>query len=175
MGSRRLIAVADTGPLIHLAEIESLLLLSIFDELHVPEAVRDEAKKPATVQEFLKSCQIHSLSVSRVTSFIHDQRLQSLQKGECESLCLCEELSIDLILTDDLAVRKIAQKLGLTPIGSLGVIVKAQKLGRISLAEAENLLIRLQDVSSLYVTRAIVEMAIERLQETERANGTSGS
>ncbi len=36
-------AVADAGPLIHLREIGCLALLTIFDELHVPESVWAEA------------------------------------------------------------------------------------------------------------------------------------
>jgi hypothetical protein len=35
VGSGQLAAVVDTGPLIHLAEIDCLPLLSIFEELHV--------------------------------------------------------------------------------------------------------------------------------------------
>lgn len=36
------VAVADTGPLIHLAEIDSLELLSLVERLFVPEAVYEE-------------------------------------------------------------------------------------------------------------------------------------
>ena len=37
-----LVAVSDTGPLIHLAEIDSLELLTTFDTLLVPETVYKE-------------------------------------------------------------------------------------------------------------------------------------
>lgn len=36
------VAVSDTGPLIHLREIRSLELLDAFDRLYVPETVYDE-------------------------------------------------------------------------------------------------------------------------------------
>lgn len=39
MGLGKLIAVIDAGPLIHLAEIDGLNLLTIFETLHLPEAV----------------------------------------------------------------------------------------------------------------------------------------
>jgi predicted nucleic acid-binding protein len=68
-------------------------------------------------------------------------------------------------LTDDLAVREAAKRLGLAPVGSLGVVIRAHRLGRISLADAERHIADLYDVSSLFVTRAIVELAIEHLRE----------
>lgn len=37
-----IVAVADAGPIIHLAEIDAISLLEIVDELFVPETVRDE-------------------------------------------------------------------------------------------------------------------------------------
>jgi predicted nucleic acid-binding protein len=37
-----LAAVADTGPLIHLAEVDALSLLSTIDDLSVPKTVHDE-------------------------------------------------------------------------------------------------------------------------------------
>jgi predicted nucleic acid-binding protein len=70
-----------------------------------------------------------------------------------------------VLLTDDLAVRRAAKALSLTPVGSLGVIAKAYRIGRISLAAAERHLRELYTVSSLFVTQTIVDLAIERLRD----------
>ena len=99
MGSQRLTAIADSGPIIHLAEISCLSILSIFEELHVPDAVWAETVK----------------------------------------------------------------RLKLLPVGSLGIIAKAYKLGKISMSDAQSHIIALYEESSLFVTREIVEMAIEQL------------
>ena len=37
-----IVAVADTGPLIHLDEIDALHLLSVVDELLIPQTVHEE-------------------------------------------------------------------------------------------------------------------------------------
>lgn len=61
MGPGRLAAVADTGPLIHLAEVGCLPLLSIFEVLHIPEGVWREADRPATIREELQFAKRHTL------------------------------------------------------------------------------------------------------------------
>jgi predicted nucleic acid-binding protein len=77
---------------------------------------------------------------------------------------LCSQLSIEVLLTDDLVVRRAAKDLGLIPVGSLGIIARAYWMGQIGLETAERRLKELQTVSSLFVTPAIVDLAIERLR-----------
>jgi predicted nucleic acid-binding protein len=164
VGSGRLAAVADTGPLIHLAEIDCLPLLSIFEELHIPEGVWQEADRPSTIRDGLTFAKRHSLQRDEIMRFTTDLGLDKLQAGERESLLLCSKLTVAVLLTDDLAVRRAAKGLGLTPVGSLGVIARAQQMGRISVEAAEHHLRDLYTVSSLFVTEAIVDLAIERLR-----------
>lgn len=165
MGSGRLAAVADTGPLIHLAEIGCLALLTIFEELHIPEGVWLEADRPSTIRKDLIFAKRHALARDEIASFTADHGLQKLQAGERESLLLCSKLAVPLLLTDDLAVRRAAKTLGLTPVGSLGIIAKAHFMGRIARDAAEHHLRELYTVSSLFVTQTIVDLAIERLRE----------
>lgn len=157
--------MADTGPLIHLAEIQSLSLLKLFDELHVADAVWQEAKKPASIRSQLTFAHRHALEEGSVARFAAENNLQRLQAGDRESLYLATSLEIPVLLTDDLAVRRAAREVGLTPLGSLGVIAKASRAGLISIDDAEERLGRLHATSSLYVTKAIIELAIERLRD----------
>ncbi len=84
---------------------------------------------------------------------------------ENECLYLCQKIRVPVILTDDLAVREVAKRLGFTAVGSVGIIVRAHRLRRIHRDDAEQRILALQDLSSLFVTRAIVELAIEQLRE----------
>lgn len=164
MGSGRLAAVADTGPLIHLAEAGCLPLLAIFDELHIPDGVWFEAARPSTIREELTFSKRHTLTSTEIAKFTLDHRLERLQAGERESLLLCRTLAVPVLLTDDLAVRRAAKALDLTPVGSLGIITRAHQMGRIAADAAEQHLRALYTVSSLYVTQTIVDLAIERLR-----------
>ena len=121
--------VADSGPLIHLTEIKALWLLSFFELIYLPDAVWNETVRRGRVpsREILKLGNIQNRVVSPddVTTFLKRYRVRKLHLGETECLCLCEQLNIPLFLTDDLDARKEAQHLGLTPVGSLGIVARA--------------------------------------------------
>jgi predicted nucleic acid-binding protein len=170
VGSKRIkAAVTDAGPLIHLAEIGRLPLLHVFEALHIPDAVWSETVEQGRVGEAdtlgLSNVQRHTLLQTQVVQFIQDNSLEGLQAGELECLYLCQQIGASVLLTDDLAVREVAKHLHLTPVGSLGIVVRAYRAGYISLAEAESYIVDLHDMSSLFVAREIVELAIEELRK----------
>jgi predicted nucleic acid-binding protein len=161
-------AVADAGPLIHLAEVDGLALLHIFAVLHIPDAVWSEAVRPNRVREVdlagLHNIHRHTIPPGQVTQFLQETGLEGLQTGDVESLCLCQHLQVSTLLTDDLAVREVAKQLLLTPVGSVGIVVRAYRVRHLSLVDAEHYLNALYDTSSLFVTRVIVDLAIEQLR-----------
>ena len=161
------IAVADAGPLIHLTEIGCFPLLHIFDTLHIPDAVWAETVGQTRVAQDdilrLGTVRRHALPPAEVEEFVQEKRFEDLHNGERECLYLCRRIGVSILLTDDLAVREAAKRLNLTPVGSLGIVARAYRLGHISLTDAKRHLTDLYDVSSLFVTRAIVELAIEQL------------
>ena len=169
MGNENITVISDAGPLIHLAEINCLPFLSLFEKLHIPDAVWLETVGKGRIQATevldLDNVQRHSLPQSDIVQFIANHQLKDIHTGERECLCLCQQLNISTLLTDDLAVRKAAKLLNLKPVGSLGIIAKAYYQGLISITVAENHLLNLYDKSSLFVTKAIVELAIEQLHQ----------
>lgn len=164
-------AIADTGPLIHLHEIGHLSLLQvIFSLVSVPQAVWDESIATGRIP----AGDLEAVPAQRV-SVTSDQLLEvsslpetaGLHRGELECFALCRASRINLLLTDDLAARRAAQSLGIQPVGSLGVVVRACHQGNLSLTEAENAIERLHSTSTLFVTRAIVDLAIAQLRQTK--------
>lgn len=59
----------------------------------------------------------------------------SVDKGEASAIALAVELDDCLLIIDDLKGRKFAQQLGLTIIGTLGIIVAAKLTGVITSAK----------------------------------------
>ena len=157
-------AVADAGPLIHLHEVGQIDLLNLFKMLCIPDAVWAESVYRINIPPLnLNSVRRHTLAAGDVDHFVQTHSLSNLHVGERESLCLCNQLDIPLLLTDDLAVREAARRLCVRPVGSLGIVVRGCKEGVLTYSEAEQNLIALYEESSLFVTQTIVEIAIEQL------------
>lgn len=167
MGTGGISAVSDAGPLIHLVEIDCLSLLCVFENVHIPHAVWSETVEQGRVRlteiSKLSHVQQQALDQAELARFVEENSLKGLHVGECECLCLCQKINVPILLTDDLAVREVAKRLGLVPVGSLGIVVRAFYEGQISLGEAQHYVAALYDVSSLFVTRTIVDLAIEQL------------
>jgi predicted nucleic acid-binding protein len=168
MGTEIGAAIADAGPIIHLYEIGVLRFLRLFDPVHVPEAVWEETvgeeRVPPSSLNDLDVLERHHVRSAQVQSLVDRTGLHHLQKGECECLSFLDIQDPDLLLTDDLAVRDAVDELGGTPVGSLGVVVRACRENWIDIDEAERLLRQLHEASTLFVTEALIEIAIDQLQ-----------
>jgi len=64
---------------------------------------------------------------------------KALGRGEAECLAVAYNRQVGL-LTDDRPARVHAQALGITPSGTLGVLLRVVSLGRLSVEEADELL-----------------------------------
>lgn len=118
-------AAVDAGPLIHLSEIGRPSLLELFEAIHIPDAVWGETVERHRVPALdLSNLHRHTLPAEEVAHFTRESLPERLHLGERECLYLCRRLGLPLVLTDDLAVRDAAKRLGVQPVGSLGIVVK---------------------------------------------------
>lgn len=152
------LVVPDTGPLIHLAEIESLSLFSIADRCIVPKAVHEELRAgelPAGLDE---------LGYELETAEVQKDDYGDLDRGETAALALANEHDATL-LTDDLAAREAAEDAGIEVHGSIGVIALGYGRGVLDRDEAAHRMRALQRETSLFVTDAVVERGIDLLND----------
>jgi len=153
-----LAAVSDAGPLIHLAEIDSLELLSAFDTLLIPEVVYEEIERGGVPDGF------SDLSYELVEADKNRVKAEELDDGERAALAVTKEREL-VLLTDDLAARKEAADAGVEVHGSIGVIALSYARGLLDRDEAASLMRALQRETSLFVTEAVVERGIQMLDE----------
>ncbi|MFB6270553.1 MAG: nucleic acid-binding protein [Halobacterium sp.] len=151
-----LAAVSDAGPLIHLAEVDAVELLSLLEDLYVPEAVVSELEA-GTVAE-----SVDDLEWTVVTPAEETLEGADLDAGELAAIAAAVELDA-ILLTDDLAAREYAAEHGIEVHGSVGVVALGYARGAVTRDEAASFMRRLQRESSLFVTQSVVERGIEML------------
>ena len=153
-----LAAVSDAGPLIHLAEIDSLELLTTFDTLFVPETVYEEVDAGGVPDGFA------DLSYDLVEANEDSTVPEELDAGERAAVAVANERDT-VLLTDDLAARESASNEGIEVHGSIGVIALGYAREIIDRDEAASYMQALQRETSLFITDAVVERGIELLDE----------
>jgi predicted nucleic acid-binding protein len=153
-----LAAVSDAGPLIHLAEIDSLELLSTFDTLLVPETVYEEVEAGGVPDR------LADLSYELVDADGSRGGAEELDAGERAAIAVAEERGV-VLLTDDLAARDAASDAGVEVHGSVGIIALGYGRGLLDRDEAASRMRALQRETSLFVTDAVVERGIRMLDD----------
>jgi len=131
--------VCNSSPIISLSMINQLpLLWQIFDEVYIPEEVYKEvvesnkAKKLGEEQlkEAVATGEIRIYHVQN-RNFI-EQMYGRLHRGELEAIAAAKELEISWVCLDDKLARRLAETMLLKPIGVIGILETAQRMGKIT-------------------------------------------
>jgi predicted nucleic acid-binding protein len=118
--------VTNTSPVIALDQIGQLQLLqSLFGEVFIPPAVAAEAAP--SVPE-LPSW----IVVRRLDQPIASSVLQPVfGRGETEALGLALEINAALFIVDDRPARRLAVRLGIPVVGTMGILLRAKQAGSV--------------------------------------------
>jgi predicted nucleic acid-binding protein len=130
--------VSNTSPLNYLILIGHAEILStLYETVAIPHAVMDEltaASTPPSVREWALN-QPAWLNVQRPVDRV-DSELEQIQIGERQAILLAKEIRPDFIILDDRKARRLAERRGLSVIGTLGVLTTAAEQGLMSFSEA---------------------------------------
>lgn len=120
--------VSNTGPLIALAEIGQFpLLRALYGEIIIPPAVRAEAQDPTVNAALEAALAAGWVKIMAPRDLLAVQILRrDLDPGESEALVVAQENHAELVIVDDLDARRMARALGLTFVGTLGVLLAAK-------------------------------------------------
>ncbi len=158
---QQLLLIADSGPIISLALLDKLDLLTIlFDEVCIPSAVWDELRTLRFTEDFPH---ISVFFRERVKS-IHGENylLTFTDYGESEAMLLYKELHAAYLLIDDKKARAIAEELDITCIGTIGLLYRAKEKHLIQ--ELRPLFLTLLN-NKRYYAIAILNKILEKAQE----------
>ena len=162
-----MIVISDTTPIITLIKINRIdLLEKLFGEVFIPEAVFREL---TTTTAFADEAEIvKASSFLKVTTVQNQQSLSILQAvsglddGESEAIILAGELGSDALIIDERKGRKVAQKLGITITGTIGILIQAHNENMISTENAKLYLEQLKN-SNIRLSEALIQEALSML------------
>lgn len=133
-----MIIVSDSSPLIVLAKIGQLNLLPIIytTVLITPRVAAEITSRKRPLEDRIVFDPLPEWML--VKSPIGTMSLSDLDPGEAEAILLATELGADALLIDDKRGRREAKKLGITVVGTLGILEAAADLFLVDLSKVFN-------------------------------------
>ena len=163
---RDVAAVADSGPLIFLARIDLLNLLpELFAEILIPPEVRDEVIVRGRNHPGADAVsQAKWLTVREPDPRLVKSLSILVDAGEAEAIALAQSIEDCTVLLDDLRARKIAQRLDIKQIGTVGLLLRAKKRGLLETIRPH--LDALLE-SGIYIRKELVKAVLQEVGEDE--------
>lgn len=126
-------AVADAAPLIAFARLGMLAVLpQVLGEVVVPDTVAGECLAPGLPgADSLAQAFAAGLLTRHADAGGARPAFPQLDAGETAAIHLAQQLSA-AVLIDERLGRAVARRLGLTVIGSLGVLIAGKRLGLVA-------------------------------------------
>lgn len=151
--------VADTGPPLHLAEIGQESQLTIFGLVIISKQIKAELKRRG-VFDRVRAALGDRLVVESVTQQELDAQRVALSnfkvhQADLSVAVLAARLTPEVVLTDDLELRRGLEARGYLVVGSVGVLIRAFKAGHLTKAELQAYLDQLFDGSTLYLSKGL--------------------
>ena len=156
-------AVSNTGPIIHLTEINLTKILNLFSNVLIPIEVEKELSKHKI--KIPSKIIIKNLQPKFKDRAIIIENEFSLDSGESHAISLTLQEKSNFFFTDDLDARSAAQDLNIRAHGTIGVIARAFREKIIEKELAINKFKELYEKSSLFITRDLVEEAINEIEK----------
>lgn len=157
--------VVDTSPLIYLAQVDRLdLLRRGADDILIPPAVLQELRaKPGRGTSKIETAYRTWLRLETPLNqkVVEVLRLE-LDAGEAEAIALAIERSADRVVMDDLAGRRCARRLGLSLVGTLGLLLAARLRGEVESMKSEIERLR---AAGFYAGEALVQGILQAAGE----------
>jgi predicted nucleic acid-binding protein len=164
--------IVDTGPLLHLNEINQLFVLNRFEQLHLPELVVNELSHYGLNTNTLKltaKVVVHYFEPASLLPVLQQLGPPEIQLADAAVFQLAQQVNFSRpVLTDDLALRRQLERHGNLVIESVGLLIRAYHTQLISRIELEETMELLFNDSSLHISPAFRIYVYKLLEDLAR-------
>jgi len=158
--------VSNTGPLLHLSEINLIKIFKLFKHAFVPSAVAEELKKYSV--HIPSSVIVLPLSAQGKDHVKILANQHNLDEGEAAAIALALQEKAQMFLTDDLAARAVAKAYLLEVHWTIGIVLRAFKEKIIDKKLALEKIDELYKNSSLFITLDLVNEVKEAIEKFQK-------
>lgn len=156
-------AVSDTGPIIHLTEINAVKSFEIFSSVYIPNAVESELfKNKINIIRKIKILKLEP-EYKDISKAIANNK--NLDLGESEAIALALQEKSEYLLTDDLDARVAAKSFNFEVHGTIGIILRAFRENIFDRKSAIEKVNELHKNSSLFITSDLINEVIKAIKE----------
>lgn len=156
------LVVADASPLHYLVLLgQQDLLRFLFESVIIPPKVAEELDQPSTPAAVRRWMQDPPTWL-KIDGRPLGRRLPNLDPGEADAIALALELHADVLLIDEYDGRREASRLGLRPLGVIGVFEEASLR---NLVELEPALHQLVTTTNFRISNTVIEGVLARERE----------
>jgi predicted nucleic acid-binding protein len=153
------LVVADASPLHYLILLgQQDLLQRLFESIVIPPKVAEELSRPTTPPAVRGWMQAPPPWL-RIDARPLGPRLPRLDPGEADAIALALQIGADVLLIDEHRGRQEASRLGLRPVGVIGVLEEASLRNLVELEAALNQLVA---NTNFHVSSAVIENVLAR-------------
>jgi len=159
--------VCDSGPIIHLDELNCLHLLKDFQEILIPDTVSKEIKQYRSIR--LKNSDLPFVlsagTIPNNSTLMTLCNIFSLDVGEIEALAIMEKNPQAIFLTDDASARMVAEQMGFEVHGTIGILVRSIRRNQTEPEEALRVLQGIPSQSTLYIKTSLLDEIILKIKK----------
>ncbi|WP_287129095.1 DUF3368 domain-containing protein [Candidatus Cyanaurora vandensis] len=158
------IIIADSSPLISLAIIDQLELLpQLYQKILLPPAVWDEVTVQGKGLPSAKAIsQVDGLKIQTPEASTLEPLMILLDREEAEAIALAQSIIGSTVFLDDAQARRVAERLGIRRIGTLGILRRAKKAGLIGEVRVYVEQLRIQGI---YIRPSLIDALLQDVGE----------
>lgn len=160
--------ISNSSVIIHLTKLARLSLLKeLYQKILIPKAVHHEIfEKPQFppseilfIENALREGWIEVRSIKKDHQSLVDSLKMALGKGEAEALSLCIQEKEKTILCSDRKVIHFADDLGIECKSTLGILLAALILNKVTLEEYTSLVLKYEEIA--WVSKGVIHEYLE--------------
>lgn len=161
-----MIVVADTSVVLNLCCVKQAdLLQRLFREVVIPPEVAHEfARLVAAVPRFKHLTLPEWIRTQPCRDIPPHIKVEDLDSGEEAALSLALQIHADAVLLDERRAYEVAQRLGLTPIGILSILIQAKSAGVLN--DVKTVLDALRRDANFWISEDLRKEVLQIARET---------